>query len=193
MDWGGGLKEPKITNFNGVQCAYFDGGSRLKLQDNNLLKSLTKWTIQAWIYPTRVGTDHGGNSHVLSNAIIGVTISDVYWRLASATVGDLCGVDVPLPFSIFNAWHHIKFTSDGNNIYLHLDGKGIKNIPRGSIAFNQNGFTVGGENGSGTADANFYGYMSQFEFSDEYNKRDLPLSEDKFIYINKNNEAWAMI
>lgn len=189
----GGLKEPEIVEFEKVKCAQFDGTSRLKPQDNDLLKSLTIWTIQAWIYPTKVGTNYGGNSHVLSNAIIGVTVSDVYFRLSSATGGDLCGVDVPLPFPIFNAWHHIKLTSNGTFIYLYIDGEEIKKIPRGSIGFHQNGFTAGGENGSGTVDANFYGYMTQFEFSDEYNKRDLLLTNSKFIYINKNNEVWAMV
>ena len=35
--------------------------------------------------------------------------------------------------------------------------------------------------------------MTQFKFSDKYNDEDLPLNDGKFIYINKNNEVWAMV
>ena len=35
--------------------------------------------------------------------------------------------------------------------------------------------------------------MTQFKFSDKYNDKDLSLTDGKFIYINKNNEVWAMV
>lgn len=191
---GGGLNLPEIVEFKGTKCAKFDGKSRLKLQDNNLLRPLAVWTMQAWIYPIKIGTDHNGNSHVLSNAIIGVTTYyDIYWRLVTATSSDLCGNTVTVSSSILNAWHHVKITSDGTTIYFYLDGEELKTIPRASLGFNQNGFTVGGENGSATADTNFYGYMTQFKLSDVYNDKDLLRENSKILYINKNNEVWAMV
>ena len=54
-------------------------------------------------------------------------------------------------------------------------------------------FTIGDERGDYGQNTRFYGYMTQFKFSDIYNDNDLPLNDGKFIYINKNNEAWAMV
>ena len=55
------------------------------------------------------------------------------------------------------------------------------------------GFTIGDERGDYGQITKFHGYMTQFKFSDKYNDNNLPLNDNKFIYINKNNEVWAMV
>lgn len=186
MDRGGGIKLPALTNFNGTLCTYFDGNSRLKLKNTDLLKPLTEWTVCANIYPTEVIGSYYG-SQIFSNIDAGSSSSDVNLILLSGTTGKFCGTEFEFPYSIFKAWHRVKITSDGTTIYLYLDGREIKNILRGSIGFNQTGFSVGGANGHADYDANFYGYMMDFRLTDEYN------AGNKFIYINKNNEVWAMV
>ena len=71
----GGLNLPKITNFNGVKCAKFDGNSRLRLQDSTLIGSLKEWTIQVWIYPTTASSDR---SYVFSDYPLGTPITAAY-------------------------------------------------------------------------------------------------------------------
>ena len=93
---------------------------------------------------------------------------------------------------IFNAWHHIKMINDGTKISLFIDKIDVGSISSTDTTLTPP-FTIGDESGSYGWDTKFYGYMTQFKFSDKYNDNDLPLNGSKFIYINKNNEVWAMV
>lgn len=193
---GGGLKEPEIVAFNGTKCAKFDGNSRLRLQDTTLIKSLKKWTIQVWIYPTKVGS-YDDKSFVFTNFIVGSSVGDSWLSLALQTdmmvhFGFFDYTYINLASSILNAWHHIKITSDGNNMNLWVDKVSIGTMSSINTDLSKP-FAIGYEAGNYGADVGFYGYMTQFKFSDKYNDNDLPLNDSKFIYINKNNEAWAMV
>lgn len=190
---GGGLKEPEITNFEGVRCAKFDGQARLRLQDTTLIKSLKKWTIQVWIYPTRVG-DYESQSFIFTNYMLGNLPTSAYLTLdIRSNTSILLGHEKTITISpIFNAWHHIKLINDGTKMSLFIDRIDVGSISSTDTALT-NPFTIGDESGSYGYSTKFYGYMTQFKFSDKYNDNDLSLSGSKFIYINKNNEAWAMV
>ena len=190
---GGGLNLPKITNFEGVRCAKFDGQARLRLQDTTLIKSLKEWTIQVWIYPTRVG-DYESQSFIFTNYRLGIspTRANLILLLRSNT-SILLGHEKTITIApIFNAWHHIKLINDGTKMSLFIDQIDVGSISSTDTALNIP-FTIGDESGSFGYSTKFYGYMTQFKFSDKYNGKDLSLSGSKFIYINKNNEVWAMI
>lgn len=193
MDRGGGLNLPEITNFEGVRCAKFDGNSRLRLDDTTLIKSLKKWTIQVWIYPTRVG-DYESQSFIFTNYMLGDLPTSAYLILTiKSNTSILLGYEKIITIApIFNAWHHIKLINDGTKMSLFIDQIYVGSISSTNTALTLP-FTIGDESGSYGYSTKFYGYMTQFEFSDKYNERDLPLNDGKFIYINKNNEVWAMV
>ena len=188
---GGGLKEPEIVRFNGVKCAKFDGNSRLRLNDTTLIKSLKKWTIQVWIYPTKIGS-YSDVSFVLTNLKLGpdddLGLNFSFKGETKIQFGISTYIDITS--SILNAWHHIKITNDGNNMSLYLDGVNIGTL---NSTYLYKPFAIGYETGNYGADVGFYGYMTQFKLSDKYNDKDLSLIGSKFIYINKNNEVWAMV
>ena len=190
---GGGLNLPKITNFNGVKCAKFDGNSRLRLNDTTLIKSLKKRTIQVWIYPTKVG-DFESQSFIFTNYRIGVDPNSSYLILdLRSNTSILLGYAKTITIApIFNAWHHIKLINDGTKMSLFIDRIDVGSISSTDTALTLP-FTIGDESGSFNYSTKFYGYMTQFKFSDKYNDNDLPLNDGKFIYINKNNEVWAMV
>ena len=189
----GGLNLPKITNFNGVKCAKFDGQERLRLQDTTLIKSLKKWTIQVWIYPTKVG-GFESQSFIFTNYRLGSspTSANLTLDLRSNT-SILLGYAKTITIApIFNAWHHIKMINDGTKISLFIDKIDVGSISSTDTTLTPP-FTIGDESGSYGYDTKFYGYMTQFKFSDKYNDEDLSLNVSKFIYINQNNEVWAMV
>ena len=190
---GGGLKEPEIVEFEKVKCAKFDGNSRLRLNDTTLIKSLKKWTIQVWIYPTKIGS-YSDVSFVLTNLKVG-PYDDLGLNLnfkgeTKIQFGNSTYIDITS--SILNAWHHIKITNDGNNMSLYLDGVNIGTLNSTNTDLSKP-FAIGYEAGNYGVDVGFYGYMTQFKISDKYNDEDLSLIGSKFIYINKNNEVWAMV
>lgn len=190
---GGGLNLPKITNFNGVKCAKFDGQERLRLDDTTLINSLKKWTIQVWIYPTKVGSSES-QSFIFTNYRLGVLPTSAYLILSlrsntSISLGHEKTITIA---PIFNAWHHIKLINDGTKMSLFIDRIDVGSISSTDTTLTLP-FTIGDESGSYGWDTKFYGYMTQFKFSDVYNDKDLPLNDGKFIYINKNNEVWAMV
>ena len=191
---GGGLKEPEIVRFNKVKCAKFDGNSRLRLDDTTLIKSLKKWTIQVWIYPTKIGS-YSDVSFVLSNFVVG-SADDSSWLnfnlKTDMKVQFGYSTYIDIASSILNAWHHVKITSDGNNMNLLIDKVNIGTMSSINTDLSKP-FAIGYEAGNYGVDVGFYGYMTQFKFSDKYNDNDLPLNDSKFIYINKNNEVWAMV
>ena len=190
---GGGLKEPEIVKFNNVKSAKFDGQSRLRLQDTTLIKSLKEWTIQAWIYPTKVG-GFESQSFIFTNYRIGVLPNSSYLILdLRSNTSILLGHEETITIApIFNAWHHIKLINDGTKMSLFIDQIDVGSISSTDTALNRP-FTIGDESGNYNYNTKFYGYMTQFKFSDKYNDNDLPLNDSKFIYINKNNEVWAMV
>lgn len=191
---GGGLKEPEITNFEGVRCAKFDGQARLRLQDTTLIKSLTIWTVQVWIYCTEKISSY--TSRIFSNYSLGDSNNDSFFEvgISSNTEFHSFGVTYDTSINLIgNGWHYIKITSDGQKIYTYLDKQKIGENSTNTKRFNHNNITIGDENGNYGWDTKFHGYMTQFKFSDKYNDNDLLLNDSKFIYINKNNEAWAMV
>lgn len=191
---GGGLKEPEITNFEGVRCAKFDGQARLRLQDTTLIKSLTIWTVQVWIYCTEKISSY--LSRIFSNYSLGDSSNDSFFEIGilSNTEFHSFGVTYDTSINLIgNGWHYIKITSDGQKIYTYLDKQKIGENSTNTKRFNHNNITIGDENGNYGWDTKFHGYMTQFKFSDKYNDVDLSLNGNKFIYINKNNEVWAMV
>lgn len=197
MDRGGGLKEPEIVRFNKVKCAKFDGNSRLRLNDTTLIKSLNEWTVQVWIYPTKIGSYGAfeGVSFVLSNFTVGSSDDGTYLNFSlrgrtKVQFGYSTYIDIAS--SILNAWHHVKITSDGNNMSLWIDKVNIGTL-NSTNTYLSKPFAIGYETGNYGVDVGFYGYMTQFKLSDKYNDEDLSLIGSKFIYINKNNEVWAMV
>ena len=190
---GGGKKEPEIVKFNGVKCAKFDGNSRLQLQDTTSIKSLKEWTIQVWIYPTKLGS-YGGQSFIFTTYTLGSHWSDSFLNviLYTSTIIILQQVQKTIT-SLMNSWHHVKVTTNGSNLVLYLDNLKLIEINSYSTDLAYPPFTIGNEAGNYGLDVGFYGYMTQFEFSDKYNDVSLLKDNNKFIYINKNNEAWAMV
>ena len=186
---GGGLNLPKITNFNGVKCAKFDGQERLRLQDSTLIGSLKEWTIQVWIYPTKVSS---WRSYIFSDYPLGSSITAAYAFISIDSNTQIYFLDTAYSVALLNNWHHIKLTSDGARMYLYVDDSRIANIMSRKTGF-YSWFTIGDERGDYGQNTRFCGYMTQFKFSDKYNDKDLPLNDSKFIYINQNNEVWAMV
>lgn len=190
---GGGWKKPELTNLEGVRCAKFDGNSRLRLDDTTLIKSLKKWTVQVWIYPTKIGS-YSDVSFVLTNLNVGPG-DDLGMNLnfkGETKIQFGLSTYIDITSSILNAWHHIKIANDSNNMSLYLDGVNIGTL-NSTNTYLSKPFAIGYEIGNYGVDVGFYGYMTQFKLSDKYNDVDLSLNGNKFIYINKNNEVWAMV
>lgn len=192
---GGGLKEPEITNFEGVRCAKFEGNSRLRLYDTTLIKSLNEWTIQVWVYCIKKASS--SPSRIFTNYSLGDSVSDSTFEVSivSNTKFSSFGVEYDTSINLIgNGWHYIKITSDGQKIYTYLDKQKLGENSTITKRFNVNSCTIGDENGDYAGyNVKFYGYMTQFKLSDKYNDVDLSLNGSKFIYINKNNEVWAMV
>lgn len=157
----GGLKEPEIVEFEKVKCAKFDGTSRLKLQDTTPIKSLKEWTIQAWIYPTRLGS-YISQSLIFATYTLGSSWSDSFLNvgLYTPTIIILQQVQKPIT-SLMNSWHHVKVTTNGSNLVLYLDNQKLIEINSYSVNLTSPSLTIGNE-------AGFYGYMTQFKLSDIY-------------------------
>lgn len=191
----GGLNLPKITNFGGARCAKFDGNSRLRLNDTTLIKSLNEWTVQIWMYCTKKASS--SPSRIFTNYALGSSVSDRTFEVSivSNTKFRSFGVEYDTSINLIgNGWHHIKVTSDGHKIYTYIDKQKIGENSTNTKRFNVDSCTIGDENGDYAGyNVKFYGYMTQFKFSDKYNDNNLPLNDGKFIYINKNNEVWAMV
>ena len=188
---GGGLKEPEIVEFEKVKCAKFDGNSRLRLQDSTLIKSLTIWTVQVWIYCTEKISSYA--SRIFTNYSLGDSYSNNF-ELAIVSNTEISNSGVRYAINLIgNGWHHIKVTSDGQKIYTYIDKQKMGENSTNTKLFNYDNITIGDENGNYGWDTKFHGYMTQFKFSDKYNDKDLPLNDGKFIYINQNNEVWAMV
>ena len=193
MDRGGGLNLPEIVKFNEVKCAKFDGNSRLQLQDTTPIKSLKEWTMQVWIYPTRLGS-YESQSMLFTTYTLGSLWSDSFFNLSLYTPTSITLQQVQKPIaSILNSWHHVKVTTNGSNLILYLDNQKLVEINSYSVNITSPPITIGNEAGNYGLNVGFYGYMTQFKFSDKYNDNDLLLNDSKFIYINKNNEVWAMV
>ena len=190
---GGGWKEPELVNLDGVRCAKFDEQARLRLYDTTLIKPLKVWTIQLWWYCTKLIRS---STVLLSNRIRGQVQNDYFQLEISESSISCCGSTAPAGVVIVgDGWHHVKLTSDGQQIHYYLAAKSLFIAPNSPQRFNIDGFTIGDENGDSNYKINFQGYMTQFKLSDIYNDEDLPLEdeESKFIYINQNNEVWAMV
>lgn len=192
---GGGLKEPEIVEFEKIKCAKFEGNSRLRLYDTTLIKSLNEWTIQVWVYCIKKASS--SPSRIFTNYSLGDSVSDSIFEVSivSNTKFRSFGVEYDTSINLIgNGWHHIKITSDGQKIYTYLDKQKLGENSTNTKRFNVNSCTIGDENGDYAGyNVKFYGYMTQFKFSDIYNDEDLSLNGSKFIYINKNNEVWAMV
>ena len=190
---GGGWKKPELTNLEGVRCAKFEGQARLRLQDTTLIKPLTVWTIQLWWYCTKLTRS---STIALSNCLDGKPGQSDYFQLEiSESSIYCCGATSSVGVVIVgDGWHHVKLTSDGQQIHYYLDAKYLFGAHKSTQRFNTDGFTIGDENGDSNYKINFQGYMTQFKLSDVYNDEDLLLEdeESKFIYINQNNEVWGM-
>ena len=187
----GGLKEPEIVEFEEVKCAKFDGNSRLRLQDSTLIKSLTIWTVQVWIYCTEKISSYSSN--IFTNYSLGNSYSNNF-QLAIVSNTEIFNSGARYNINLIgNGWHHIKVTSDGQKIYTYIDKQKMGENSTNTKLFNYDNITIGDENGNYGWDTKFHGYMTQFKFSDKYNDKDLPLNDGKFIYINQNNEVWAMV
>ena len=188
---GGGLKEPEIVEFEKVKCAKFDGNSRLRLQDSTLIKSLTIWTVQVWIYCTEKISSYA--SRIFTNYSLGDSYSNNF-ELVIVSNTEIFNSGARYNINLIgNGWHHIKVTSDGQKIYTYIDKQKMGENSTNTKLFNYDNITIGDENGNYGWDTKFHGYMTQFKFSDKYNDKDLPLNDGKFIYINQNNEVWAMV
>ena len=188
---GGGLKEPEIVEFEEVKCAKFDGNSRLRLQDSTLIKSLTIWTVQVWIYCTEKISSYA--SRIFTNYSLGDSYSNNF-ELVIVSNTEIFNSGARYNINLIgNGWHHIKVTSDGQKIYTYIDKQKMGENSTNTKLFNYDNITIGDENGNYGWDTKFHGYMTQFKFSDKYNDKDLPLNDGKFIYINQNNEVWAMV
>ena len=196
----GGLKEPEIVEFEKIKCAKFEGNSRLRLYDTTLIKSLNEWTIQVWVYCIKKASS--SPSRIFTNYSLGDSVSDSTFEVSivSNTKFRSFGVEYDTSINLIgNGWHYIKITSDGQKIYTYLDKQKLGENSTITKRFNVNSCTIGDENGDNAGyNVKFYGYMKQFKFSDIYNDEDLSLKDlslngSKFIYINKNNEVWAMV
>ena len=141
----GGLKEPEIVEFEEVKCAKFDGNSRLRLNDTTLIKSLKKWTIQVWIYPTKVG-DYESQSFIFTNYRLGYLPNSSYLILIlKSNTSILLGYEKTITIApIFNAWHHIKLINDGTKMSLFIDRIDVGSISSTNTALTLP-FTIGDE------------------------------------------------
>ena len=146
-----------------------------------------------WIYPTKVGSFES-QSFIFTNYRLGTTPTRANLTLdLRGNTSILLGHEKTITIApIFNAWHHIKLINDGTKMSLFIDKIDVGSISSTDTSLTPP-FTIGDESGSFGYSTKFYGYMTQFKFSDKYNDNDLPLNNNKFIYINKNNEAWAMV
>lgn len=189
------MKEPEIVEFEKIKCAKFEGNSRLRLYDTTLIKSLNEWTIQVWVYCIKKASS--SSSRIFTNYSLGTPVSDSTFEVSivSNTKFRSFGVEYDTSINLIgNGWHYIKITSDGQKIYTYLDKQKLGENSTITKRFNVNSFTIGDENGDYAGyNVKFYGYMTQFKFSDIYNDKNLSLTGSKFIYINKNNEVWAMV
>ena len=190
----GGLKEPEIVKFEKIKCAKFDGASALRIADTSLLHNLSKWTVQVWAYATSTGT-YANQSMICTNYPMGALVSSNYFIIAYKAPNLLNSlIEANYTVDFLNGWHHIKVTCDGAKIYTYFDNKLVGEYSTNTVKrFASPNLSIGHEASNSGYNIGFYGYLTQFKLSDVYNDNDLPLNDNKFIYINKNNEVWAMV
>lgn len=190
---GNGWKEPEIVKFDGIKCAKFDGNSRLQLKDTTSIKSLKEWTMQAWLYCIGFGS-YSNSSYVFTTYMLGSSWTDSYLNVSLISPSTVyLQQTAGSTHSFTNTWHHVKVTTNGSNLVLYLDNQKLIEINSYNINLASPAITIGDEAGTYKWGTGFYGYMTQFKFSDKYNDVGLPKDNSKFIYMNKNNEAWAMV
>ena len=144
----------------GGSSLYFNGSSNLRIA--NILSGSMPFTIDAWIYPTKAGSNtiwsHGGsNASPVTGGVLDYYTDNKFIYYCG---GFLIQTANNYPI---NQWYHVAFIGDGSSIKLYVNGS-LVGTHSGAYNFSNVAETFG-DNDSAPGQENFQGYIDELRVS----------------------------
>ena len=166
--------DPTVSDFaprSGMKSIHFDGNDYLEIADGDYKTfGSDNWTIEAWVYPTEVGTGFGnyfwgdtassGATNTSSTAALYNSSGKfgAYVTMSNGTILTIMASDLTTPI---NNWYHVALVR--NSQYFHLFVNGAKSAgtqQTGAVLDSGQILTVG-RTGAYNG-LNFIGYVSNY-------------------------------
>ena len=166
--------DPTVSNYapaQGMKSVHFDGNDYLEIADGTYKTfGSNNWTIEAWVYPTEVGTGFGnyiwgdtassGATNTSSTAALYNSSGKfgAYITVAGPTILTLTASNLITPI---NKWYKIALVREGSTFTLFVDGTvGATATSSNSVIDSGQILTVG-RTGAYNG-LNFIGYVSNY-------------------------------
>ena len=166
--------DPTVSDFApapGMKSVLFDGNDYLQMADGDYKTfGSNDFTIEAWVYPTSVGSGFGnyiwgdtassGATNTSSTAV-GYFSSGkfgAYITVAGPTILDMSSSSLTTPI---NNWYHVALVRNGNTFSLFIDGVLSNSATNSNAVLDSSQILTVGRTGAYSG-LNFVGYVSNY-------------------------------
>lgn len=166
--------DPTVSNFGpapGMKSVYFDGNDYLQMADGDYKTfGSNDFTIEAWVYPTSVGSGFGnyiwgdtassGATNTSSTAVLYNSSGKfgAYITVAGPTILDMSSSSLTTPV---NNWYHVALVRNGNTFSLFVDGVLSNSATNSNAVLDSSQILTVGRTGAYSG-LNFVGYVSNY-------------------------------
>lgn len=166
--------DPTVSDFapvSGMKSVLFDGNDYLEIADGTYKTfGSDNWTIEAWVYPTEVGTGFGnyiwgdtassGATNTSSTAVLYNSSGKfgAYITVAGPTILTLTASNLTTPA---NKWYKIALVREGNTFTLFVDGTVGATATNSNAVLDSGQILTVGRTGAYNG-LNFIGYVSNY-------------------------------
>ena len=166
--------DPTVSDFapaQGMKSVHFDGNDYLQIADGTYKTfGSDNWTIEAWVYPTEVGTGFGnyiwgdtassGATNTSSTAVNYNSSGkfNAYITVAGPTILTLTASNLITPI---NKWYKIALVREGNTFTLFVDGTVGATATNSNSVIDSGQILTVGRTGAYNG-LNFIGYVSNY-------------------------------
>ena len=166
--------DPTVSDFGpavGMKSVLFDGNDYLQMADGDYKTfGSNDFTIEAWVYPTSVGSGFGnyiwgdtassGATNTSSTAVLYNSSGKfgAYITVAGPTILDMSASSLTTPV---NNWYHIALVRNGNTFSLFVDGVLSNSTTNSNAVLDSSQILTVGRTGAYNG-LNFVGYVSNY-------------------------------
>ena len=166
--------DPTVSNFapaSGMKSILFDGNDYLEMADGDYKTfGSDDFTIEAWVYPTSVGSGFGnyiwgdtassGATNTSSTAVLYNSSGKfgAYITVAGPTILDMSASSLTTPV---NNWYHLALVRNGNTFSLFVDGVLSNSATNSNAVLDSSQILTVGRTGA-YGGLNFVGYVSNY-------------------------------
>ena len=166
--------DPTVSNFgpaSGMKSVLFDGNDYLQMADGDYKTfGSNDFTIEAWVYPTSVGSGFGnyiwgdtassGATNTSSTAVLYNSSGKfgAYITVAGPTILDMSASSLTTPV---NNWYHLALVRNGNTFSLFVDGVLSNSATNSNAVLDSSQILTVGRTGAYNG-LNFVGYVSNY-------------------------------